>query len=121
MPAWLPHGGVGMWILANRSWLIGLTKPCEASVFRMVGVMSYALNIEFTHDDALKHKAALRSIINHYAKTRPRPPELPRIQEYVEVGKLDGATRRFAYGDATLPPSVDMYGADATLPPSTPT
>eukprot|EP00959_Pyramimonas_sp_CCMP1952_P326438 6833273-Pyramimonas_sp.AAC.1 len=83
----------------------------------MAAVMAYALYLEFSHDDALKHKASLRSIINAYAKERPRDPSLQRILVCGELSELDDATRRFAYGDANLPPAVNVHGAGATYFP----
>ena len=101
-----------MRILANRAWTIGLDRPCENTVWRMVAVLSYCLDTPFTHEDALKHKGTIRSTINDYAKHRPRDAALPRIFQYGAADEMDGHNRAFAYG-TSLPQPVDIHGAVA--------
>ena len=92
--------------------MIGIDKPCEATVWRMVAVMSYSLDAAFTHDIALNHRSTIRSAINDYAKNRPRGVVLPRPDQYGGVDELDATIRAYAYGKV-LPEPLEMYGAAA--------
>ena len=92
--------------------MIGMDKPCEFTCWRMVAVMSYCLNIPFSHSDALKHKLTIRAAVNAYNK-RPRPVDLPRIVDYTGYpAELDAATSAFAYGNV-LPSPMDSHTAAA--------
>ena len=40
--------------------MIGLDKPCENTVWRMVAILAYTLECVVSHEDALRHKATIR-------------------------------------------------------------
>eukprot|EP00959_Pyramimonas_sp_CCMP1952_P381344 7990689-Pyramimonas_sp.AAC.1 len=63
----------------------------------MAAVMSHSLNVECSHDDALKHKPKLRPTTMKHSKHRPRPAAMARTAHYSSVGQLDDLKRDFAY------------------------
>ena len=100
-------------ILANRAYMIGLDKPCEHTVWRMVAILAYALEVEFSHEDALRHKGTMRQCINDLVKTHPRGIDPPRIIDYADTPEeLDEVNAKFAYG-TSLPQPVLIHTAVA--------
>ena len=93
--------------------MIGLDKPCENTVWRMVAILAYALEVEFSHEDALRHKGAMRQCVNDLVKSRPRGIDAPRIIDYADSPEeLDVVNARFAYG-TSLPQPVSIHTAVA--------
>ena len=93
--------------------MIGLDKPCEGTVWRMVAILAYALEVVFSHDDALRHKGTIRQCINDLVKTRPRGIDPPRIIDYADTPEeLDEVNAKFAYG-TSLPQPVLIHTAVA--------
>ena len=93
--------------------MIGVDKPSENTLWRMVAILAYSLDIEFAHDAALKHKGTIRQCINDLNKARTRGIDVARIIEYPDSpAELDMVTARFAYG-TTLPEPVSIHTAAA--------
>ena len=93
--------------------MIGLDKPCETTVWRMVAILAYALDVEFSHEDALRYKGTIRQCINDLAKSRPRGVDAPRIIDYADSpAELDAINATFAYG-TSLPQPVTIHTAVA--------
>ena len=93
--------------------MIGMDKPCENTVWRMVAILAYALEVGFSHEDALRHKGTIRQCINDLVKTRPRGIDPPRITDYADTPEeLDEVNARFAYG-TTLPQPMSIHTAVA--------
>ena len=93
--------------------MIGLDKPCENTVWRMVAVLAYALEVVFSHEDALRHKGTIRQCINDLVKSRPRGIDAPRIIDYADSpDELDAINATFAYG-TSLPQPVVIHTAVA--------
>ena len=92
--------------------MIGIDKPSEATVWRMVAVMAHCLDVGFTRETALNHKGTIRTTINEHSKNRPRDVVLPRIVQYGAVEEIDAAVRAFARGPS-LPEPLDINGAAA--------
>lgn len=93
--------------------MIGLDKPCENTVWRMVAILAYALEFVFSHEVALRHKGTIRQCINDLVKSRHRGIDPPRIIDYADSPEeLDEVNARFAYG-TSLPQPVSIHAAVA--------
>ena len=100
-------------ILARRAYMIGMDKPSESTMWRMVAILAYSLEIPFTHDEALNHKSTIRQCINDLNRSRPRGIDVPRIIHYADsIVELDGVTAMYAYG-TSLPEPVSIHTAAA--------
>ena len=93
--------------------MIGLDKPCENTMWRMVAILAYSLDTVFTHDEALTHRATIRQCIKSLNKSSTRGIDVPRIIQYADnPAELDAITARYAYG-TSLPEPVSIHTAAA--------
>ena len=100
-------------ILAHRAHMIGMDKPCENTLWRMIAILAYSLEIPFTHDEALSHRATVRQCVNTLNKQNTRGIDVPRIIQYGDSPtELDAITARYAYG-TSLPEPVSIHTAAA--------
>ena len=49
--------------------MIGMDKPCENTLWRMIAILAHSLEIPFAHEEALSHRATVRQCINNLNNT----------------------------------------------------
>ena len=82
-----------------------MENPCGYTIWRMVAVIAYALEVRFSREAALNHKAKIREAFNDAKKKRPFPLDLPRVENYTDgADALNAAIRAYAYGDVAPEP-----------------